>query len=167
MSIIPWKFDMVPVHRRSGGGSPLGILQEEINQLFDDLFGEPSAGNRTPSYFPAEKIWNPALDVIEQEKGYKLRAEFPGMEASDLQVECAEGYLTLKGEKKAHTEEKGDHYMRRETSFGSFRRTVQLPEIADMDKAQASFKNGVLTLEIPKKAEVTKTAKTIKIQSAA
>ncbi len=159
MSIIHWKSNMVPVQRR--GVSPMGILQEEINQLFDDLFGAPQSA---PAF---ERNWAPVMDIVEKDKGYSLHAELPGMDANDLQLEVSEGILTLKGEKKAHKEENEGSYMRRETTHGSFRRSISLPENADFDKAQANFKNGVLTLEVPKKAETEKTAKTIKIQSAA
>lgn len=169
MSIIPWKTSIgVPVRHRSGPGSSMFSLQDEINQLFDDFFG---GDTHMPALFAraggAPAFSAPSVDLLETETGYKLRAELPGIEAEQLDLTIGDGYVTIKGEKKEEHKEEGENFLRRESSYGSFQRSVALPEIADTDKAEASFKNGVLTIAMPKKASAVKKEKKLKVKSAA
>jgi len=90
----------------------------------------------------------------------------PGMDEKNIEVKVADGTLTIKGEKQEEKEEKKKDYYLRERSFGSFERSFAIPEGVDVDKIEASFKKGVLTLTLPKKPEAQKPAKKIDIKAA-
>jgi HSP20 family protein len=100
----------------------------------------------------AAKILNPRIDVYESEDAIELSAELPGVEQGDVDVSVLEGVLTVKGEKKSVREsDEGARVVER--SYGSFTRSFRLPENVDADNIAATFKNGVLTLSLPKVAE--------------
>ena len=144
--------------------APLLTLRDEINHLFDDTFSIPRSWIAA-----AEKhnvIATPSVDVYETDKGYTIRAELPGLDAKQVDISSANGFLTIKGEKTAQTEEKHKNYLRRETSYGQFERIIALPEAADDEKAQATFKNGVLTIEMPKKSNAQAGIKKITVSDA-
>lgn len=105
--------------------------------------------------------WMPAFDISESEKEYKVSAELPGIDIKDLEVTLNEGVLTIKGEKRQESEEKEDNHLRIERSYGSFDRSFRLPEGVESNKINANYKDGILSLTIPK-AKETK-AKKIKI----
>ena len=106
----------------------------------------------------------PAVDIAESEKGYEIKAELPGMDEKAIEVKVTDGSLTITGEKQEEKEEK-DYYLQ-ERRYGSFKRSFELPESVDPDKIEASFKKGVLTVILPKKAEAQKPAKKIEVKSA-
>ena len=108
----------------------------------------------------------PAVDVAETEKAYKIAAELPGLDEKNIEVKLANGVLSIKGEKREEKEEKRKDYYRRERSFGSFERSFQVPEGIDTDKIAASFKNGILSVTLPKSAEAQKQAKRIEVKGA-
>ena len=108
----------------------------------------------------------PAVNVTETENEYKVTAELPGIEPGDIDLNFSGGALTIKGEKKQEHEEKEQGYYRMERSYGQFRRSVQLPEGVDGDKIDASFKNGVLTVTVPKLPELKRGARKLTIESA-
>lgn len=167
MNILPWKGSRVSSQQgRRQSPASLMSLQEEINELFDSFWSH----SRMPSLFSDENTGDmgmPAVDVIENTNHYKVKAELPGIEEKDVEVTTGEGYLTIRGTHQNETEEKDENYLRHETSYGSFQRTVSLPETADLENADARFKNGLLTISIPKKAEALKKEKRIRIQGAA
>ncbi len=152
----------IPVRQRNAFGRSLGNFQEEINHLFQDFFG-----NNDLTKFEQNFEQMPAIDVIENEKDFKIKAELAGMDPENVDVSVSDGYLTIKGERKEETEEKDDNYLRQEMSYGSFQRTVSLPETANVDKADATFKNGILNVSIPKKAEAVHKPKKLQIKKAA
>lgn len=155
----------VPVTR---GSNPIVTFQDEVNKLFSDFFGEmsfPSWGRISTA--EASFAINPAMDVSENDKEFKISAELPGMDVKDVQIQASDGYVTIKGEKKAEKKEEREGYFRQERSYGSFQRVVALPDTTNLDKAEANFKNGVLTLSIPKKAGSQSKERTIEIKSAA
>lgn len=152
---------------------PFEGLRDEIERLFDD-FGRglwqpfrPSLFPRAPSFRNQVK-WptTPAVDVVESEKAYEITAELPGMDEKNIEVKVADGVLTIKGEKLEETEEKEKDYYLQERSFGSFKRSFEVPESVEADKIEASFRKGVLTLTLPKKAEAQKPAKKIEVKAA-
>ena len=151
---------------------PLESLRREIDQLFED-FGLGTL--RSPfrrSLFDVDPFRRakaafsgmPAVDVTETEKGYRVVAELPGMDEKDIEVKIANGMLTIKGEKQEEKEEEKQDYYVRERSFGSFERTFQVPEGVDIEKVDASFKKGVLTVTLPKTAEAQKAEKKITVK---
>jgi len=152
---------------------PFEGLRQEIDRLFDD-FG---LGFRWPfgrSLFAAEPLFRrrmtwakmPAVDVVESEKAYEITADLPGMDEKNIEVKITDGVMTIKGEKQEEKEEKKKDYYLQERGFGSFQRSFELPDTVDPDKIEASFKKGVLTVTIPKKAEAQKPAKKIEVKAA-
>jgi len=151
--------------------SPLSSLRREIERLFDDFdigaWRRPAGG-----MFDVEPFWRgeltfgkaPAVDIAEHDKDYEVAAELPGMEEKDIDVKFADGVLTIKGEKKEEKEEKKKDYYLSERRFGSFQRSFQVPDGVEADKIEASFKNGVLTVVLPKSAEAQKREKKIEIK---
>ncbi len=107
----------------------------------------------------------PAADVSETDKAYEITAELPGMDEKNIEVKLANGVLTIKGEKQEEKEEKQKDYHMRERSFGSFQRTFQVPDGVDSDKIEASFKNGVLSVTLPKSPEAQKAEKKIAVKT--
>jgi HSP20 family protein len=107
----------------------------------------------------------PAVDVTETEKGYKVVAELPGMDEKNIEVKIANGMLTIKGEKQEEKEEEKQDYYVRERSFGSFERTFPVLDGVDLEKVDASFKKGVLTVTLPKTAEAQKAEKKISVKA--
>jgi HSP20 family protein len=155
---------------------PLESLREEVDRLFDD-FGRGYWQPLRRSLFAAgplvrrELNWDtpsvtPPVDVIESEKAYEIMAEVPGMDAKNIEVKVANGTLIIKGEKQEEKEEKKKDYYLHERTFGSFERSFSVPESVDADKIEASFKNGVLTMILPKKPEAQNPAKKIEIKAA-
>ncbi len=120
-----------------------------MDRLWDEYFG---AGRRALQ--PAEEAWLPAVDVSETEDKITVKAEIPGMEAKDIDISMVGDTLVIKGEKKAEKEEKDENYHMVERSYGSFSRSMKLPATVDPDKVDASYKNGVLIIVLPKKEEV-------------
>lgn len=154
----------VPVSR---GSNPIVAFQDEVNKLFNDFFGELSFPSWSRLAAEPSFTVSPAMDVTENDKEFKVTAELPGMDVKDVQITAADGYLTIKGEKKAEKKEEREGYFRQERSYGSFQRVVALPDTANFDKAEANFKNGVLTLSIPKKAGAQSKERKIEIKQAA
>jgi len=158
--------------QRTGGWSPLANLRREVDRLFEDF---PFGSRRSAighSVFDVEPFWHgeltfgkaPAFDIAERDKEYEITAELPGMEEKEIDVKYADGVLTIKGEKKEEKEEKRKDYYLSERRFGSFQRSFQVPNGIETDKIDANFKNGVLTVVLPKSAESQKREKKIEIK---
>ncbi len=155
---------MTPPARREED-VPLFSLQREVNRLFDDFF----RGFDLRPLRASEERWggfSPKMDLEETEKEYRITAELPGLEEKDVEVLLTGNSITLKGEKKEEKEEKGKSFYHVERSYGSFQRTVPLPEGIDLKKVDAEFKNGVLTVKLPKTAEAKQSGKKVPVKSA-
>ncbi len=128
---------------------PFYSLQRQMNSLFDDFFTgfDVASGGLSGGGFGS---FTPSIDVKESEKDFTIRAELPGVEEKDIEVHVTGDAVTLRGEKKEEKEDKGKNYYYMERSYGSFNRVIPLGSETDADKAQASFKNGVLNIIIPK-----------------
>ena len=105
------------------------------------------------------------MDVAEDGKEITLTAELPGLDEKDVEILLSNNVLTIKGEKKSEQEKKEKDYYRVERSYGSFSRTIPLPEGIDADKVNASFKKGVLTVTVPKLPEAQKEVKKIAVKA--
>jgi HSP20 family protein len=134
-------------------------LRSEMDRLWDDYFGSGRRALR-----PMEEDWMPAVDVSETGDKITIKAEVPGMEAKDIEIAMVGDTLTIKGEKKLEREEKEENYHTVERSYGSFTRALKLPATVEADKVEASYKNGVLTVVLPKKEEVKPRAIEIKAE---
>ncbi len=106
----------------------------------------------------------PAVNMIEKENAYELTGELAGMDESNIELKVAGGVLTIKGEKKEEKEEKGADYVLSERRFGSIQRSIPLPEGIDLERIEASFKKGVLTVTMPKTPEAQKSERKIAIK---
>ena len=127
----------------------LDTLQGEMNRLFSSFFDTPRpAGNGG-----AARRWIPAMDLVETDDHFVLKADLPGLTESDVNIELESNVLTISGERKAEHEAKKDGYYRLERTSGTFSRTLTLPEGIDADAVTANFDNGVLEVRIPKPAE--------------
>ena len=124
----------------------LDSLQGEVNRLFDGFFGTRSSGR-------GASRWLPAMDLIERGDEFILRADLPGMSEDDVSIEIKDHVLTISGERKSEREEEGDSFYRAERAFGSFTRTLTLPEGVEPDAVTAKFAAGVLEVRVPKPAE--------------
>jgi HSP20 family protein len=149
---------------------PFERFRREMDRLFDDFssgFWRGSLFDMAPPFRRAEAAFRtmPAVDVAETEKAYKIAAELPGLDEKNIEVKLANGVLSIKGEKQEEKEEKQKDYYRRERSFGSFERSFQVPNDVEADKIEASFKNGVLSVTLPKTAEAQKEAKKIEVKT--
>jgi len=123
----------------------LNSLQSEMNRLFNTAFDTPSAASGN-----ALRRWMPAMDLIESGEHFVLRADLPGMDEDDVQIEFEDGTLTVSGERKAEHEQDDEGFHRVERSFGAFSRSLTLPKGIDADAVTASFDRGVLEIRIPK-----------------
>ena len=155
---------LIPVGReRSLAGRethPFNTLQREIDRLFDDFSrGFPSFGRWT-----AQELV-PSIDVTETDKEIEITAELPGLEEKDVQINVADNLLTIKGEKRAEKEQKDKNYRLVERSYGSFERTLELPEGVNAEAIKANISKGVLKVTVPKPAPAQ--AKKIEVKSAA
>ena len=124
-------------------------LQNEMNRLFNTVFDAPAPGNGGSTM----RRWMPAMDLVETEDHFVLRADLPGMKEDDVKIELEDGTLTVSGERKAEHESKNEGYYRVERAFGAFSRSLTLPKGTDAERVAASFDRGVLEVRIPKPEE--------------
>jgi HSP20 family protein len=122
----------------------LGTLKQEMDRLVERFF-EPRLEE-----FSAFVGWAPKLDVTETKEAIVVKAETAGVDPQDIQISLQEQLLTIKGEKRQEKDEKDEQYHRMERSYGSFARSIRLPVPVDAGKVNASFKNGLLTITLPK-----------------
>ena len=142
--LVPWSRNQELAPSR-GDYDPFMTLHREMNRLFDDAFrgfGAPSLAPLMEGRFG----W-PKLEVSDTDKAVMISAELPGMTEKDVQIEIAGGVLTIRGEKKDERKDEGKHFTER--TYGAFERQIALDDVEE-DKAEASFKNGVLTVSLPK-----------------
>ena len=151
--LIPWK--KREVARREAkedlqtADYPFLTFQQEMNRLFDDFF----KGTGLDTFGVFAEGWDllrPPVDVVETDKEIRVTAELPGLDEKDIHVSLARDVLTISGEKRQEKEERGRNYYRAERSYGSFRRSIELPGQVQPDKVDAVFRKGVLTITLPK-----------------
>jgi HSP20 family protein len=136
MALIRWE----PVRE-------LHSMQNEMNRLFNTFFDAPSRGDNGQTGL---RRWIPAMDVVETDEHFVLRADLPGLTAEDVNIELDDNVLTISGERTAEHEQRNEGYYRVERASGSFSRSLTLPEGVEPDGIQASFESGVLEVRIPK-----------------
>lgn len=156
----PWNREKVPV-RLEGRENPFHMLQQEMNRMFDRFLSDFSLD---PYEDRIESYW-PRADVRESEKEITVSAELPGLQQKDIDISISDDVLTLRGEKKIEKEAKEKNYYRMERSYGSFHRQIPLPAEVESENVEAVFKNGVLTIHLPKKPEAQRKSKSISIKS--
>lgn len=133
--------------------NPLASLHNEMDELFNSFFREMDGP------FVNYKVW-PAIDIAEDENNIMVKAEVPGCKPEDIDISVYGNTLTIRGEKKLTEEKKEKGYYHVESSYGKFRRELTLPTDVDQTKVEAAYKDGVLSITMPKAAM----AKAIKVQ---
>jgi HSP20 family protein len=152
---------LIPIGRdRSIAVNPFVSLQREIDRLFDDFTrGFPTLADTGPAALMLR------MDVTETDKEIEITAELPGLEEKDVQINLSDNLLTIRGEKKAEKEQKDKDYRLIERSYGSFERTLELPEGINADAIKANISKGLLKVTVPKPAPAQ--SKKIEVKSAA
>jgi len=136
-------FELVPWRRNRG--VPARPRRDLFNWFFEDL--------TLPDFWTSEQEWLPAFDVSETESEIIVKAELPGMDVKDIDIALTDGLLTIKGERKLEKEDKKENYHRIERQFGSFSRSLNLGEKVKADGIEAAYKDGILTVTLPKAEE--------------
>ncbi|RUY02233.1 Hsp20/alpha crystallin family protein, partial [Mesorhizobium sp. M7A.F.Ca.US.005.03.2.1] len=142
-----------------GDRDPFVSLHREVNRLFDDAFR--SFGARLPAFSPSFAATWPSVEISDTDKEVRVTAEIPGLDESDIEVLLDNGALKLKGEKRSETEDKDRQFSER--FYGRFERLIPLGYEVEEDKVNAAFKNGVLTVTLPKTERAQAKAKRIAI----
>jgi HSP20 family protein len=138
-ALMPW----------NRGGRTLEPFRRELEDFFQRFFEPP--GPAEPGALPA---WAPRVDVEETDKEVAVKADLPGVDAKDIDVSVVDGTLILRGERRDERKEKGKGFERAERFVGRFYREIPLPPGADPDKVTATYRNGVVSVTVPKKPEV-------------
>jgi HSP20 family protein len=152
------------VHRRElpavRVAHPAVPLVDEMNRLFDDFFRDFPTTAAAPAFVPS-------LEVEETADAVRVCAELPGIEEKDFELSVEDGVFTLRGEKRSEKSEKDEKagWSRSERSYGRFERRIALPADVEVEKANATFKNGVLAVTLPKRAETKQKAHAIPVKS--
>jgi HSP20 family protein len=161
--LIPWRSAKRGTPEHHEGADPFGALQTNINRAFDSFWRGIDLPLSGAWSIDARNV-QPSVDISETEKTVEIKAELPGLEPKDVEVTLADGAVTIRGQKEAEREAKEKGYVLRERSFGTIERTVPLPEGLDLDAAQAVFKNGVLSLSIPKTSDAQAAVRRIPVK---
>jgi HSP20 family protein len=163
--LIPWgrNDNQAPALFRREDSNPFMSLHREVNRVFDDVFR--SFDNRFPNLGSLADFgggW-PTVEVSETDKEVKVTAEVPGLDEKDIEVLLDDGTLTMRGEKRSETEDKETHFSER--FYGRFERRIPLGYEVEQDKVDASFRNGVLTVVLPKTEKARSQVKRIEIRT--
>ena len=164
--LVPWKKNetRVPV-RHSQDQDTFLDLRSQMNRLFDEFLEGPFGISPFSGESSFMRDFAPRLDISETDKEVTISAELPGLEPEDINISLEGNALTISGEKHAEKEEKGKRYYRLERSYGSFHRSIPLPEEVDEDKIDATFKRGVLKVKLPKTQAAQQKSKHITIKT--
>lgn len=135
---------------RGTGVRPLDDLYKEMDSLVQHFFGDQNGGNVVRDFVPS-------IDVSENEQGYEITADLPGLKPEDVSVELHENQLTISGKRESQEEEKDKTFHRVERRYGEFRRVVSLPTQVDEHKIAAQYQNGVLKISLPKSEKLKPT----------
>jgi HSP20 family protein len=168
-NLVPWRFGNL---RSFDEGRSFDDFREEMESLhrsIDRLFTNAWGGALAPSLL--SETWSagrvtPSVDVVEDDKAFRVSVELPGMTDKDVAVTVADRVLTIRGEKKEEKEKKDKDVYRRERAYGSFRRAIELPSDVDAAKIEAVFKDGVLKIDLPKTQEAQDRVKQIPVKAA-
>jgi HSP20 family protein len=168
----------VTIEPRSGGPPsamqpwrPFESLRREVDRVFEDFIMDPfrlpfrrPVFDIEPFWQPVSWITSPAIDLIERDDAFEMTADMPGLDEKDVEVKVANGVLTVKGQKQQEKEEKKKDFHLRERRFNSYERSIRVPETVEPEKIEASFKNGVLKVVLPKTLEARKSVKKVEVK---
>ena len=145
MTLIRWK----PAQDSTHWPSDFWSVQREINRIFDTFM----QGGMQDDGSLGLTMWTPAVDIVERENEFEVKVELPGGKKDDVKITLESNILTIRGEKKQEGEEKGENLQRVERSYGSFQRSFTLPTTVKNDKVDANYRDGILTISLPKAEE--------------
>lgn len=125
-----------------------GDVQTEVNRLFDNFLGRPAQSNGV------ERVWSPAVDMYETKDELVVHAELPGLNEKEIHLSIMGDVLSIRGERRWNEDVKRESYYRGERWYGKFERTLPLPMSVQADKVTAKYREGVLTITLPKVEEI-------------
>ncbi len=150
---------------------PFESLRREVDRLFEDFTVNPFRLPLRRPAFDIEPFWQPEswvaappVDLVEHDNSFEVSAELPGLDEKNIEVKLVNGVLTIKGQKEEEKVEKKEDFHLRERRFGSFARSLRVPDSVDPEKIEAHFKKGVLTVTLPKTPEARKAVKSIEVK---
>lgn len=123
---------------------------EDVSTRLNRLFGRSADRSDSNNDLLAVTDWAPSVDISETDATYQIKGEIPGVHKEDVKISIQDGLLTIQGERKQEKEEKGKKFHRIECSYGSFMRSFRLPDDADEEQVKADFKDGMLSVTLPK-----------------
>jgi len=144
MSLVRWN----PTRELATWPSDLFGIQREMNKMFNNFFRGDIQDEDS-----AFMAWTPAVDIAEHDDEYLVKVELPGVNKDDVKITIESNVLTIRGEKKQERETKKENYHRVERNYGSFQRSFTLPSTVKSDKIDASYKDGILSISLPKAEE--------------
>jgi HSP20 family protein len=164
-ALVPWRDkSQTPAPRGDDLHDPFLSFRRDVDRMFDDFFGGYGC-RAVGSPFGSWVTPTPSLDLTENEKEFVVTAEIPGLDDKDFEVNVSGDVLTLKGDKKAeHEHRNGDAYYM-ERRFGSFSRSVRLPFEVQDEKVDARYEKGVLTIRVPKPADMQRQVRRIEVRT--
>jgi len=169
-SIVPVKSgDVQTVYPPSSMANPIIQLHSEMDRLFENAFrgfGRSSFSSDFFTHDSAARLLKPKVDIGATDKEYSITVEVPGVSEKDIKVELEDNNMIIRGEKNQEKEEKDKNYYCVERSYGSFQRVLSLPEDAAKEDIQAIFKNGILTIKMPRKAIPKANVRPIEVRKA-
>jgi HSP20 family protein len=160
---MPWRRKQPREETESEIENPVALFERDMDSMFDNFF----RGFGLAPFGMEGNEWatfNPRVDIVDSDKEVKVSVELPGMDEKDVDVALARDVLTISGEKRQDKENRGKNYHRMERSYGAFTRSIPLMCTVDENKAEATFKNGVLTVTLPKTVE-GQCLRTIKVKT--
>jgi len=168
--IVPWKWGGLPQWEPEerpfeAFRQQMGSLHRDMDRLFEEMLEEGPRRSLLPPIWGRDRVV-PDIDETEDEKAFHVRIELPGMDEKDVDIALSGRFLTIRGEKKQEEEQKDKDCYRRERAYGAFRRTLELPGEVDASKIEASFKKGVLRIDLPKTKEAQEKVKHIAVKAA-
>jgi HSP20 family protein len=141
-------------------------MEQEMERWFDDVMGRPWRRFGLPDWWRRRELIprQPAVEISEEKEQVIVKAEIPGLKKEDIQVNLSDSMLTISGERKEEVEKKEKGYYYSERSYGSFRRSIQLPVEVKADKVSAVFKDGMLEIRLPKTEQAKQREVAIKVE---
>lgn len=163
--LIPWRKNRQEKSLQTQDQQdPISELQDEMNRLFEDFFAAPAGLDRFSERGGLQAAFSPSVDISETDEEVRVEAELPGMDPEDIDVSYTGNTLTISGEKRTEKDQKSERYFRKERSYGSFRRSIPLPGAIQEEEIAASFKHGVLQINLPKDKAARKGSSRIEIK---
>jgi HSP20 family protein len=165
--LVPWRWGGLRRLEDDRSFDAFRTEMESLHRSIDRLFADAWSGGLAPSLLSeswTKGVVMPRLDVAEDDKAFHVTVELPGLSEKDVAVTVTDRVLTISGEKREEKEKKDKDVVRRERAYGSFRRAIELPGDVDAGKIAAKFKDGVLTVDVPKTKEAQERVKKIPVK---